>query len=65
PARGRHLLRVRATDSEGNEQLDDDSAHDYYAMDITKPQYVDVVVLPAGALTPGFAVGVPIQFPTL
>ena len=65
PARGRHLLRVRATDSEGNQQLDDDSAHDYYAMDITKPQYVDVVVLPAGALTPGFAVGVPIQFPTL
>jgi hypothetical protein len=34
-------------------------------MDITKPQYVDVVVLPAGAHTPGFAVGVPIKIPTL
>jgi DMSO/TMAO reductase YedYZ molybdopterin-dependent catalytic subunit len=65
PTRGRHVLRVRATDADGNKQLDDDSAHDYYAMDVTKPQYVDVVVLPAGALTPGFAVGVPIQFPTL
>ena len=54
---------VKATDSSGNEQTDDDSAQDYYAMDVTKPQYVDVVVVPVGTLKPGAAVEVPVQIP--
>jgi hypothetical protein len=61
---GKYTLRVRATDAEGNVQKNDDSAHDYYAMDVTKPQYVDVVVLPKGTLEPFAHVDVPLQYPT-
>jgi len=61
---GQYILRCRAVDSEGNLQTSDDSAHDYYAMDITKPQCVDVTVVPVGTLKPGATVHVPIQFPT-
>jgi hypothetical protein len=57
-------LPVRATDAEGNVQKNDDSAHDYYAMDVTKPQYVDVVVVPRGALEPLAHLDVPIRYPT-
>jgi hypothetical protein len=39
--------------------------HDYYAMDITKPQYVDVKVYPKGTLTPLNKVELPFQFPSL
>jgi DMSO/TMAO reductase YedYZ molybdopterin-dependent catalytic subunit len=61
---GKYTLRVRATDAEGNVQKNDDSAHDYYAMDVTKPQYVDVVVVPRGALESLAHVDVPIRYPT-
>jgi len=61
---GDYTLRVRAVDSEGGVQRDDDSAHDYYAMDVTKPQYVDVVVVPKGKLQHGATVNVPFQYPT-
>jgi len=61
---GQHILRCRAVDSEGNCQTNDDSAHDYYAMDITKPQCVDVTVVPVGTLKPGTTVNVPVQYPT-
>ena len=61
---GKYTLRVRATDAEGNVQKNDDSAHDYYAMDVTKPQYVDVVVLPKGGLEPLAQVDAPIRYPT-
>jgi len=64
PTRGRYQLRVRATDAFHNNQHDNET-YDYYAMDITKPQYVDVMVLPVGALTPGAGIEVPIQFPSL
>jgi len=60
---GKYLLSCRAVDSEDNVQTKDDSAHDYYAMDITKPQLVDVVVVPVGKLKPGATINVPIQFP--
>lgn len=63
--RGRYVLRVRAKDAEGIAQKDDDAARDYYAMDIIKAQYVDVVVLPKGGLAPGAHVDVPVQYPTL
>jgi len=62
---GQYILRCRAVDSEGNVQTNDDSAHDYYAMDITKPQCVDVTIVPVGTLKPGATVTVPIQFPIL
>jgi DMSO/TMAO reductase YedYZ molybdopterin-dependent catalytic subunit len=66
PKAGKYVLLSRATDSEGNVQSDhDDSEHDYYSMDIPKPQYVDVVVLPRGSLKPGATVHVPIQYPTM
>ncbi|HEY2154894.1 MAG TPA: hypothetical protein VGH33_04645 [Isosphaeraceae bacterium] len=61
---GKYTLRVRATDAEGNVQKNDDFAHDYYAMDVTKPQYVDVVVAPKGALESLAHVEVPIRYPT-
>ena len=44
---------------------DDDSAHDYYAMDITKAQYVDVNVYPKGTLAPLNKIDLPVQFPSL
>jgi hypothetical protein len=44
---------------------DDDAAHDYYAMDITKSQYVDVNVYPKGTLTPLNKLELPVQFPSL
>ena len=52
-------LRVRCTDSNGKTQSDaDESADNFYAMDINKPQYVDVVVVEAGKLRPGEAIEV-------
>jgi hypothetical protein len=39
--------------------------HDYYAMDITKAQYVDVNVYPAGTLAPLNKIELPVQFPSL
>ncbi len=57
--------RCRAKDERGNMSKDDDSAHDYYAMDITKAQYVDVNVYPKGTLTPLNKVELPVQFPSL
>lgn len=62
---GEYILRVRATDSSGAQQKNDDSAHDYYAMDVIKPQYVNVVVMKKGALEPGQAVNVPMLYPTM
>ena len=47
---GQYTLRCRAKDERGNMSKDDDSEHDYYAMDITKAQYVDVNVYPKGTL---------------
>ena len=44
---------------------DDDAAHDYYAMDITKAQYVDVNVYPEGTLAPLNKIDLPVQFPSL
>ncbi len=44
---------------------DDDSQHDYYAMDITKAQYVDVNVYPKGTPTPLNKIELPVQFPSL
>ncbi|CAF1361113.1 unnamed protein product [Didymodactylos carnosus] len=61
---GEYVLRTRAVDALGNTQPDDDAAHDYYAMDVTKPQYVNVVVLPKGSLNAGANVKVPIRFPS-
>jgi hypothetical protein len=46
---GEYTLRCRAKDERGNMSKDDDSEHDYYAMDITKAQYVDVNVYPSRA----------------
>jgi DMSO/TMAO reductase YedYZ molybdopterin-dependent catalytic subunit len=65
PVPGQYVLQVRATDSSGQEQSNDDSAHDYYAMDVNKPHSVDVVVVPVGTLKPGAMVEVPVQFPTM
>jgi hypothetical protein len=42
---------------------DDDSAHEYYAMDITKAQYVDVNVYPKGTLTPLNKIELPVSVP--
>src|SRR5262249_62094273 len=61
---GNYTLRVRATDAEGNVQKNDDSAHDYYAMDVTKPQYVDVVVVARAALEPLAHLDVQLRYPT-
>ena len=62
---GEYILRVRATDVDGNKQPEEDqSKGDYYAMDVTKPQYVNVVVLPKGSLEPGAKVDVPLRFPS-
>jgi hypothetical protein len=62
---GEYTLRCRAKDERGNMSKDDDSAHDYYAMDITKAQYVDVNVYPEGTLAPLNKIEVPVQFPSL
>lgn len=63
--RGEHILRVRATDMEGNTQSEIDfSPEDFYAMDVTKPQYVNVVVLSKGSLEHGAHVDVPLRFPS-
>jgi hypothetical protein len=48
---GQYTLRCRAKDERGNMSKGDDAEHDYYAMDITKAQYVDVNVYPKGTLT--------------
>jgi len=62
---GQYTLRGRAKDERGNMSKDDDSEHDYYAMDITKAQYVDVNVYPKGTLTPLNKIELPVQFPSL
>ncbi|OHV06492.1 sulfite oxidase [Mycobacterium talmoniae] len=62
---GEYTLRCRAKDERGNMSMDDDSAHDYYAMDIPKSQYVDVNVYPKGTLTVGNKIECPVQFPSL
>jgi hypothetical protein len=62
---GQYTLRCRAKDERGNMSKDDDSEHDYYAMDITKAQYVDVNVYPKGTLTPLNKIELPVQFPSL
>ena len=49
---GQYTLRCRAKDERGNMSSNpDDYVHDYYAMDNTKPQCVDVNVYPKGTLT--------------
>jgi hypothetical protein len=62
---GQYTLRCCAKDERGNMSKDDDSEHDYYAMDITKAQYVDVNVYPKGTLTPLNKIELPVQFPSL
>ena len=62
---GQYTLRCRAKDERGNMSKDDDSEHDYYAMDITKARYVDVNVYPKGTLTPLNKIELPVQFPSL
>jgi DMSO/TMAO reductase YedYZ molybdopterin-dependent catalytic subunit len=62
---GEYTLRCRAKDERGNMSKDDDSEHDYYAMDITKAQYVDVNVYPKGTLAPLNKIELPVQFPSL
>ncbi len=61
---GRYTLLTRATDAEGRGQ-DPDDTWNYYAMDHTKPQAIDVEVLPKGALEPGAFVSTPSRYPTL
>jgi DMSO/TMAO reductase YedYZ molybdopterin-dependent catalytic subunit len=62
---GQYTLRCRAKDERGNMSMNDDSVHDYYAMDITKAQYVDVNVYPKGTLKVGNHIECPVQFPSL
>jgi DMSO/TMAO reductase YedYZ molybdopterin-dependent catalytic subunit len=62
---GQYLLRCRAKDERGNMSKPDDYVHDYYAMDNTKPQCVDVNVYPKGTLTVGNQLECPIQFPSI
>jgi DMSO/TMAO reductase YedYZ molybdopterin-dependent catalytic subunit len=62
---GEYTLRCRAKDERGNMSMHEDSAHDYYAMDVTKPQYVDVNVYPKGTLAPLNKIELPFQFPSL
>jgi hypothetical protein len=62
---GQYTLRCRAKDERGNTSKDDDSVHDYYAMDITKAQYVDVNVYLKDTLKVGNRIECPVQFPSL
>lgn len=61
---GQSTLLTRATDANGNGQ-DLEETWICYAMDHTKPQAVDVDVLPRGTLEPGTGVTAPNRFPTL
>jgi hypothetical protein len=57
-------LRVRATDSFGNIQSDqDESATNYYAMDVNKPQFVDCMVVEEDKLNLQANIEVPLIFP--
>jgi len=59
-------LRVRATDSNGNTQSDaDESATNFYAMDVNKPQFVDCIVVEVGKLNLQGTLEVPLEFPSL
>jgi len=59
-------LRVRATDSNGRTQSDtDESASNFYAMDVNKPQFVDCMVVEAGKLNLNEQIDVPLVFPSL
>lgn len=62
---GEYILRARATDVNGNMQTDEGhTPENFYAMDVTKPQYVNVVVVPTGSLDHGNHVKVPLRFPS-
>lgn len=60
---GRYALSTRTTDADGRGQDLEDSWN-YYGMDHTKPQVVDVEVLPRGSLEPGAHVTAPNRLPT-
>ncbi len=62
---GQYTLRCRSTDERGNMSKPDDFSHNYYAMDNTKPQCVDVNVYPKGTLRVGNHIECPIQYPSL